>query len=181
MDVEALYAALLADAEARGVRLVSKARVWHQRVIAVLLRIVTFGAQDVYIDRYVTTIGRSIYVTPDWPERSAIDRYVTLRHEMVHVHQFETYGVVPMAIAYLLLPLPAIFAWCRMALEREAYEETVRVSHALGGRAATDRLRDHVVRQFTSGSYGWMWPFRRRMERWYDALVDSLEAGRDVN
>src|ERR1700756_2660718 len=106
MDVEALYSALLADAEAHGVRLISKDRVWHQRAIAVLLRIVTFGAQNVYLDAYVTTIGRSIYVTPDWARRSATDRYVTLRHEMVHVYQFERYGVVPMAIAYLLLPLP---------------------------------------------------------------------------
>jgi hypothetical protein len=80
-----------------------------------------------------------------------------------------------MALAYLLLPLPMGLAWCRMRLEREAYEETVRVHHALGGRAATDRLRDHILRQFTGPSYGWMWPFPRTMARWYDELVDSLE------
>jgi len=83
-------------------------------------------------------------------------------------------GFVPMAIAYLLLPLPMGFAWCRMRLEREAYEESVRVTFALGGRPATDRLRPQVLEQFTSGAYGWMWPFPRQVARWYDRLVESI-------
>jgi hypothetical protein len=62
-----------------------------------------------------------------------------------------------------------------MRLEREAYAETVRAHFELGGRAATDALRGHVIRQFTSGSYAWMWPFPTAIARWYDALVDSLD------
>ena len=41
-----------------------------------------------------------------------------------------------MAVAYLLLPLPLGLAWCRMRFERAAYEETVRASMTVGGRAA---------------------------------------------
>jgi hypothetical protein len=175
VDLEDRLAALVCELEADGVQIVDKSRVWHQRAIDWLLRIVTLGGQSVYLDRYVTTIGRTIYVTPDWDARSAADRYATLRHEMVHLHQFRRFGLLPMAIAYLLLPLPVGLAWCRMRLEREAYAETVRVHHALGGRAATERLREHVIRQFTSASYGWMWPFPRAIARWYDELVASLE------
>jgi hypothetical protein len=157
------------------VRLVAKQEIWHQRALARLLAWVTFGGQTHYLDHYVTTIGRSIYVPPDWPQRSAADRYVTLRHEMVHLHQFRRWGLIPMAIAYVLLPLPVGLAWCRMRLERAAYAESVRVHHELGGRAATDLVRAHIIGQFTSGSYGWMWPFPAAVARWYDGLVDSLE------
>lgn len=176
MELEARYRALLAEADALGVRIRSKQHVWHQRAIGVLLRAITFGAQSVYVERYVTTLGRRIYVTPDWDERTLADRYATLRHELVHVHQFRRYGFIPMALAYLLLPLPVGLAWCRMRLEREAYEETIRVHHALGGRRATDELRAHVIRQFTSGAYAWMWPFPRALARWYDGVVDAVEA-----
>jgi len=83
--------------------------------------------------------------------------------------------------AYLFVPLPLGFAWCRMVLEREAYEETVRAAFELGGRLATDRLREHVIRQFTSGAYGWMWPFPKSVARWYDEFVDYVEAASSFN
>lgn len=163
----------MASLPARGVRLVAKDGVWHQRLIHQLLRLVTLGAQSSYLDGYVTTLFHTIYLTPDWESRPVADRYATLRHELVHVQQFERWGV-GMAVAYLLLPLPLGLAWCRMRLERAAYEETLRVWHRMGGRAACERLRDHVIRQFTSGSYGWMWPFPRAVARWFDRFVDGL-------
>ncbi len=174
MDAEARYRALVEELARDRVRLVAKHEVWHQRALGHLLRAITLGGQRHYLARYVTTIGRTIYVTPDWAERSAADRWMTLRHEKVHVEQFRRWGLVPMALAYILLPLPIGLAWCRMRLEREAYEETVRCAFALGGRRATDQLRAHVIRQFTSGAYGWMWPFPRALGRWYDAFVDGL-------
>jgi hypothetical protein len=170
MDLDERYRALTAELAALGVRLRRKDRVWHQRAIDWLWR----GG---YLHQYVTTIGRTIYVTPDWEARPVEDRYLTLRHERVHVEQFRRFGLVPMALAYLLLPLPVGLAWCRMALERQAYAETVRAAFALGGRAATDRLRTHVIHQYLSRTYGWMWPFPRAVARWYDALVAALERG----
>src|SRR5262249_50331975 len=124
--------------------------------------------------QYVTTLGNTIYVTPDWHTRPAGDRLATLEHEYVHVRQFRRYGLVPMAIAYLLLPLPFGLAWFRMRLEREAYGTTLRVHHRIGRRVAVERLRTHVIRQFTSGSYGWMWPFPRAVARWFDRFAASL-------
>jgi len=173
--IEARYHELVEELERDGVRLRLKHEVWHQRAIDRLLRALTLGGQGHYLARYVTTIGRTIYLTPDWHARAVEDRWMTLRHERVHLDQFRRYGLVPMAIAYLLLPFPVGLAWCRMALERAAYAETVRCAFELGGRAATDRLRAHVIAQFTSGSYGWMWPFPRAVARWYDRLVDELE------
>ena len=168
MDLHADYARLAAT-----VRIVPKAGVWHQRAIDRLLRLVTLGAQSAYLEAYVTTFWHTIYVPPDWDARPIEERWATLRHELVHVRQFERWGVV-MAVAYLLLPLPLGLAWCRMRFERAAYEETLRAWHALGGRAACERLRPHVIRQFTSGAYGWMWPFPRAVGRWFDRFVASL-------
>ncbi len=174
MSVEAAYRALVRELEEEGARIVRKDEKWHQLAIGAVLRLLTLGGQRAYVERYVTTIGRTIFVTPDWDARAVEDRYATLRHERVHLRQFRRYGLVPMAIAYLLLPLPLGLAWCRMRLEREAYEETVRAAFELGGRAAAERLRAHVIAQFTSGAYGWMWPFPRALARWYDGLVESL-------
>lgn len=168
MDLHARY-----DELAANVRIVRKSGVWHQRAIHQLLRVVTLGAQSSYLGSYVTTLWHTIYVTDDWDARPIEDRYATLRHELVHVRQFERWGVL-MAVSYLLLPLPLGLAWFRMRFEREAYEETLRVWHELGGRAAAERLRAHVIAQFTSGAYGWMWPFPRAMGRWFDRFVASL-------
>ncbi|HEX9102566.1 MAG TPA: hypothetical protein VF997_10195 [Polyangia bacterium] len=168
MDLHAEYAQLAAT-----VRIAPKADVWHQRAIHQLLRVVTLGAQSAYLDRYVTTLWHTVYVPPDWEARPIEERWATLRHELVHVRQFERWGVL-MAIAYLLLPLPLGLAWFRMRFEREAYEETLRAWHELGGRAACERLRAHVIQQFTSGAYGWMWPFPRAVARWFDDFVASL-------
>ena len=88
--------------------------------------------------------------------------------------QFRRWGVVLMGVAYLLLPLPMGLAWFRMRVERAAYEESVRCWYELGGRAATDAHRAHVIAQFTGPAYAWMWPFPSSIARWYDALVNRL-------
>jgi hypothetical protein len=106
VDLEHRYRELVDALTADGVRLITKDRVWHQRALDRLLPALTLGGQSAYLDRYVTTIGRSIYLTPDWERRPLADRYATLRHEKVHLDQFRRWGLVPMAIAYLLLPLP---------------------------------------------------------------------------
>jgi hypothetical protein len=168
VDLHADYARLAAT-----VRIVPKAQVWHQRAIHHLLRAVTLGAQSSYLDRYVTTLWRTVYVTPDWEARPIEERWATLRHELVHVRQFERWGLL-FALAYLLLPLPLGLAWFRMRAERAAYEETLRAWHQLGGRAAAERLRAHICHQFTSGAYGWMWPFPSAVARWFDRFVASL-------
>jgi hypothetical protein len=35
-------------------------------------------------------------------------------------------------------------------------------------------FRERIVRQFTGPSYGWMWPFRASVERWYDRILATL-------
>ena len=99
-----------------------------------------------------------------------MQRYVTLRHEAVHLRQFRTWTLPVMAVLYVLLPLPLGLAYFRARFEQAAYAETIRAAAEVWGphvpRGAD--YRAHVVEQFVGPSYGWMWPFRRAVERWYD-------------
>jgi hypothetical protein len=170
--------AALAEVEERlraaGVRVVDKQTSPFQRAIHRALRLISFGRMNRYLDDYVTTIGRTIYVPASWPGWSVEERADVLRHELVHVRQFERYGLVPMAIAYVLLPLPVGLAWCRMRLEREAYEETMRATYERGGKEAVLALRTGILARFTGPDYLWMWPFPGALHRWFDRTVGVL-------
>jgi hypothetical protein len=158
-----------------GVRIVKKADSRLQRAIDVALRVLSLGRFDGYLTRYVTTIGHTIYVPDGWEAWPAEARDDVLRHERVHVRQFERYGLVPMALAYLLLPLPFGLAFCRAALEKEAYEETLRCAFERGGRPAAEALRDEIVRRFVGPDYLWMWPFPSAVGRWVDDAIGRME------
>ncbi len=172
------YAALVdaLRAEFPRFRVVRKDTSPLHRAIDTALRVLTFGRMTTYLDSFQTTIGNTVYVTSDWDEWSSDRRYVTLRHEAIHLRQFRTWTRPGMALAYLLLPLPMGLAWCRAHFEKEAYAESVRAAAEVWGTAHVrgPAYRDYVIEQFTGASYGWMWPFRRSLERWYDGIVESL-------
>jgi len=178
VDFEDRYAALVRELQAEfpRLRLVKKRTSRGQRAIHLGLMVVTFGGMRGYLDDYQTTIGRTIYLTDDWDDRDPRDRYCTLRHEAVHLRQFRRYTLPGMAIMYLLLPLPLGLAWFRARLEWEAYAESIRAAADVWGPGApaATLYRAHVIDQFTGPAYGWMWPFRRTLERWYDDVLASL-------
>jgi len=162
-------------ARARPVRIVKKSAHWHQRVAGRALWALTFGGQNSYMTHYVTTLGHTIYVPDDFDDWHPNAAYEVLRHELVHVAQFERWGMFGMVLLYGFLPLPAGLAYGRARLEWEAYRETLRVMAEIEGiEAARDKaLHDQIVRRFTGPDYGWMWPFPRRVRRWIaEALVE---------
>jgi hypothetical protein len=161
-------------------RMVDKRDDRLSRAIDVALAGVTLGRQRHYMTQFVTVIGDTLYVPSCWSAQSASDKLVTLRHERVHLLQRRRYTMLGMAILYLFVPLPLGLAYGRANMEREAYEETLRATLELKGERAllSPTLREHIVSQFTCANYGWMWPFRRQMERWYDGVVAELLATR---
>ncbi|MHB9004735.1 MAG: hypothetical protein ACYC6C_11850 [Coriobacteriia bacterium] len=148
-----------------------------------LLRMVTFGAQNEYLSRYHTVLGETLYVPDRWKETPCLDRVITLRHERVHLRQRRRFGDVLMALLYLLPFFPLGLAYGRARIEWEAYAETLRATAELRGlEAAQDpALKQHVITQFTSGAYGWMWPFPASVEKWYDTVLADLEADSEVS
>jgi hypothetical protein len=163
-------------AEVPGFRIVRKDRSAMHRAIHVALMGITLGRMRNYLDSFQTTIGKTVYVTADWDDWTPDERYVTLRHEAVHLRQFRRYTLPVMAVLYVLLPLPMGLAYFRARFEMEAYAETIRAAAEVYGpaRPRDPAFRERIVSQFTGPSYGWMWPFRAGLERWYDQVLASL-------
>ena len=166
--------------EIPGFRIVRKDESALHRAIDVALKVVTFGRMRRYLDSFQTTIGKTVYVTADWDEWEPNDRYVTLRHEAVHLRQFRKLTLPVMALLYIFVPLPMGLAYFRARFEKEAYAETIRARAEVSGVGYVrgSRHRNYVIEQFTSPSYGWMWPFRRGLEAWYDQILATLEERR---
>jgi hypothetical protein len=175
---DALVAAL--RAELPGFRIVRKDRSPLHKAIHYALVALTFGRMRTYLDSFQTTIGRTVYVTSDWDDWDPDRRYVTLRHEAIHLRQFRMFTLPGMALLYVFLPLPIGLAWFRAYFEKAAYAESIRAAAEVWGEAypRTAAYRNHVIGQFLGPSYGWMWPFRPGLERWYDQVLASLPATR---
>ena len=177
---EAAYQALIDEirAEFPRFRLIRKSESLLHRSIHVALALLTLGGQRRYLRRYTTTIGARVYVPARWDRWKPRKRIAILRHERVHLRQFARFGLLPMALLYLLVPLPLGFAWFRMRFEREAYEESMRARWELrGGRQVVRRrYRRRMVRHFTGPDYGWMWLLQGQVERWFDSMVARLIA-----
>ena len=158
-------------------RIVRKDQSTLHRAIHYGLVAITFGGMRSYLGSYQTTIGSTVYVTPDWDERDPDARYVTLRHEAIHLRQFRKYTLPGMALLYILLPIPMGLAWFRARFEKEAYEETIRAAAEVYGPdyPRGTAYRRYIIDQFVGPSYGWMWPFRASLERWYDRVLATLD------
>lgn len=171
---EAYFAEL--EREFPGLRLIPKEHDALSKVIDRLLRIATLGGQRDYLTRYTTVLGLRIYVPMEWDRRSPEERYITLRHEAIHLRQRRRYTFVGMALLYALPLFPVGLAWGRARIEWEAYAETIRAYRDVYGvdAAKSETLRRHIVKQFTSAAYGWMWPFPRMVERWIDEELARL-------
>jgi hypothetical protein len=164
-------------ARPRPVRVVKKIDHWHQRAAARALWALTFGGQRTYLSHYVTTLGHTIYVPDDFDDWGPDQAWQVLRHELVHVAQFERYGWIGMILIYGFFPLPAGLAYGRAWLEWEAYRETLRaVAESEGmARAADPALHDQIVSRFTGPDYGWMWPFPRAVRGWIAAALAEID------
>jgi len=148
------------------------------RLIDVLLKVLTVGAQREFMTRYHTVLWDRLYVPEIWERTPDLSRLITLRHERIHLRQRRRYGDLVMTFLYLVPFFPVGLAYGRARIEWEAYTETIRATAELRGleAARSAELRRHILKQFTSGAYGWMWPFPRTLHRWYDDTLRRIEA-----
>jgi hypothetical protein len=170
--------ALLADivAEFPSFELLWKRDSRLQRAIHVLLAVVTFGGQRVYLTGYYTAMFGKLWVPSRWATLPDLDRYVLLCHERVHLRQRRRMGDVGMAFVYLVPFFPLFLAYGRARIEWEAYTETLRATAEVYGVEAAARLRGAIVARFVGGDYGWMWPFPRTIHLWFDDVMARLTA-----
>jgi hypothetical protein len=161
-----------------GFRIVAKRESLLSKLIDVGLKLVTFGGQRDYLSRYHTVLGNTLYTPESWEGTPDLERLITLRHERVHLRQRRRLTFPVMAFLYMIPLFPVGLAYGRARLEWEAYEETLAATAELKGLEALREpsLREHIVRRFTGADYGWMWPFRSVIERWYDEAIERIEA-----
>jgi hypothetical protein len=165
-------------AEFPALRIVHKERDVLSRAVDRLLKLVTFGGQREYLTRYTTVLGSTIYVPTSWGERGDAERYITLRHEAVHLRQARRMGRIGMALLYALPILPVGLAYGRARIEWEAYADTLRAITEVHGLAyaRSPAVTEHIVRQFTSAAYLWMWPFPGQVRGWIARELEAIAA-----
>lgn len=146
-----------------------------QRAIGHFLRVVTFGGMRTYVSHYHTVLFGKLWVPDAWDRMRDVDRYILLRHERIHLRQRARMGDLLMGIYYLFVFFPLGLAYGRARIEWEAYEETLRATTEELGIEEAKRLRSWLVERFVGPDYGWMWPFRAQVERWFDEAIASLE------
>lgn len=147
-----------------------------QKTIHVLLAILTLGGQRVYLTHYHTVLFGVLWVPDAWDEMTDDAKYILLRHERVHLRQRQRMGDLVMSAMYLLPIFPIGLAWGRARIEWEAYVETLHATAEVHGVAAAADLREHIRERFTGPDYGWMWPFPRVIDRWFDEAMKDVRA-----
>jgi len=115
------------------------------------------------MQRFVTTIGSTIYLPSNWAGRSDEERWTTLRHERMHLRQQKRYSMPVYAFLYLFAYFPIGFAWWRLRLEAECYAESLRCEKLTGGNAAI--AMEHYIDNLTGSAYGWAFPWSRSYVR----------------
>jgi uncharacterized membrane protein len=152
-------------------------------VVNFLVYVLTFGKNKLFNYAYITTLGPLVAVPVGWIDEAGPDEiYSVLLHEFVHLKQIKRLGfgifwlgIVPFLIAYLLLPLPVGFAYCRYLFEREAYTESLRFDFEMYGEDAAQSTIKQTVDQLSTGAYGWTMPFPEVIRRYFDAKLEEMK------
>lgn len=162
-------------AEFPDFKLKSKSESWLMKAIHVFLLVITFGQMKTFMTKFTTTVGYTIYTPSSWAEMAPMSKVLILRHERVHMRQRKAKGSFWFTVSYLLLPFPVLWAYFRMKYEMEAYEESIRARWEYYGlKGFTPEVREAMISRFTGPSYFWTWPWRKRIERWYDEVVSRF-------
>ena len=149
------------------------------KVISTLLLVLTFGTQRKFMTNYITTIYHTVYVPSEWATMSENSKVAILRHERIHMRQARRLSFPLFMFLYLFVPLPMGLAYCRARLEWEAYTESMRAVVDINGPAILDdpKYKKSITDQFTTGMYGWMWPFSSVVSGWYETVKKQIQSG----
>ena len=165
-DFNALQAEVLA--EFPNFKIANKADSW-------LMKLISHFMVSSFMDSYVTTIWNTVYVPSHWATYDEASKCSLLRHERVHMRQARKLTFPLFAFLYLLVFLPLGLAWFRARFEMEAYTETLQADKDYQGVGwDTPEYKAWLASQFTSGAYGWMWPFSGAVNGWIDEAIASL-------
>lgn len=154
--------------------------IWKEesRLMKFINSIMHFGnSKHPFMLKYATTIGNNIYMPKAWWDPASEEqKIILLRHELVHVKQMAKYSVPLFFFLYIFVPFPIGLGYFRAKFEKEGYAETLRARYEYWGvdSITSDDYRTWVISQFTGGAYGWMWPFKKSANTWYDSVISKI-------
>lgn len=166
--------------EIPGVRIVKRSETWLGRVFSILSKITGQS-----YNTYLTTIANTIYVYDSWFDQSWENKYVDLRHERVHLHQFRSWPFQFLARPYLWWINAFIMGFCylfvlptrhtmRADFEREAYCESLLALHDLNW--LTDSEAIWLADIFNGPGYIHMWSYPEALT-WANDTIAAIRAG----
>lgn len=118
---------------------------------------------------FTQTIGTNIWLAEDWNCYNSRHQMITLRHERIHLLQFQKYGLIGMIILYLFLFFPIGLAYFRAKFEREAFAESMKAKIEYYGitTEVQDSSRKTYLRNLTGSAYLFPWPFKKVILNWF--------------
>jgi hypothetical protein len=178
--------------EIPGAKIVLRKDSLFLKIIDRLLRILTRNKFDPR--EFTTTIGKTMYVDGDWYIKSDQERYLTLRHELIHMRQFRRWPFKFLDYPVLRLINLVIFSFCyllvlplkwtlRSSFEREAYTQTLLVHYEIAGSYTLDRamrITAHMSRNFGGPAYFYMWD-SHAARKWAAKTMLAIEGGKIKN
>lgn len=161
-----------------------KSRHWYWGLLHWVVLIFTFGGNRRFIQKYTSTFRKTIGWSKTYEQRIRArtanweDRvWSCLMHEREHLRQFERYGMFVMTLSYVFVFFPVGLSYCRARLELAGYRQTLRCWYLLDlSWARSEEAKKWWIGQFTSGAYGWAWPFKKTVTRWFETEMTNLDA-----
>jgi hypothetical protein len=151
-----------------AIRLTTKAG-WFWRALAPVVHVCTFGGttRKAFLEKYGTTIGPVVASPRSWPRLN--EGYLV--HEVTHAADMRKaglgihpwVGLLLYGLAYLALPFPIGFAWCRYRLELRADKAAWRheLAHGLRGPEGIIERAKERGEALRGGAYGYAWLWAR--------------------
>lgn len=158
-------------------KLVSKNDSMLMKFINMFLLIISFGKNDKFMKEYVSTINCTVYYPLNWESNNEKNKLILLRHERIHMRQAKRLTPLVFSFLYLFAYFPFFFATFRTKFEQEAYEESIKAAYEYYGPIIfkSKNYRQYIIDQFTTAAYGWMCPFKNKIENWYDSVIKNLQ------
>ena len=122
------------------------------------MRFVGFFRPD-FMKYFWTTIGNTIYYPTNVVNPHSKKYNTTIKHELVHVAQYEKHGKLLFLFLYVFFPLPVFFSYYRWKFEREAYLVEIKSKKDID--FVVDLLHD---------AYVMPWP-KSLMKKWFEKNV----------
>lgn len=141
---------------------------WFWKILSYMWFLVTLGRQGgpkYFLENLATTIGPIMAYPKEW---KFLDLGL-LMHEVRHVKQFRWFGLgihpwigfLPMAIVYLMFPIPVGFAYIRYRLELDADRE--RWIWEFSQKRELKKIfygMECFCELVCGPTYGWAWPHK---------------------